>query len=232
MHRTGTFLAAVFALGLGLALGVSLGVWLPQIGGADPLFYEQGALYLPFVAANPVSWQVFHTAVNLSLLAALPLVALLSQQVQDEVRVVWQTVGLVGTAAFLLASLMDQFMTPVLARWELGNVAVAQRLWETMEPFRDGGLKTIAFLMLGLWLVWVAAVWRTPAERPYRLFTRFTGAAVLLLGLVELAIPLPWKNIWGETGFLGLALLLLPLWGLATAHWFWQRELEAVSHKP
>ena len=223
MNRLGTLLAGLFALGLAVAFGVTLGVWLPQTWGAEPLFYEQGAQYLPFVSANPVSWQIFHTAANLSLLAALPLISLLSQHVPSDTRPAGQTIGLVGTAAFLLASLMDQFMTPVLARWAVGHIEVAFRLWETIEPFRDNGLKTIAFLCLGIWFLWVAAVY----ERPYRWLTQGTGAAVLLLGLVELLIPQPWKNIWGETGFLGMSLLLFPIWGLATAHWFWQKELKA-----
>lgn len=225
-YRWGTLLAGIFALGWSLALGIMLGLWLPQLWGVDPLFYEEAQQFLPFVAANPVSWRVFHVGTTAALLALLPLLSHLSHIHPDQYkRPLWQTLGLTGGAAALLASLIDQFSTPYLAQIGAGNIPVGIHLWQALEPFRDAGLKTVSFLLLGAWLVWLSSGWEVAAEKRPRLISQMTGWAVLVLGLIELLVPLPWKNMVGETGIAGFALLLLPVWGFVIAHWFWQQEL-------
>ncbi|MBK8431068.1 MAG: hypothetical protein IPL28_07125 [Chloroflexi bacterium] len=46
-------------------LWVTLGVWLPQTWEPSR-FLSKGRNTCRFVFANPVSWQIFHTAANLS----------------------------------------------------------------------------------------------------------------------------------------------------------------------
>lgn len=233
-YRFGTLLALLFALGWVLAVGVSLFIWMPQLAGVAPLFYEDGREYLRFVAANQLSWAIFHVGATGGLLALLPLISHLTQLKKDDANhTAVQTLGLLGGLSALTASLIDQFATPVLARWQHGNIDVAFHLWETIEPFRDDGLKTLSFLLLGLWAVWLAGVWLQPTTPPYApklgRFTQLVGGALLLLGFIELALPLPWRNIWGETGAGGLVLVLLPLWGFALAYWLWHEELKTGS---
>jgi len=63
-------------------------------------------------------------------------------------------------------------------------------------------------------------------------FTRIVGLALVLLALIEALVPPPLAYTIGETGIGGLAILLIPVWGLWLARWFWQREVAetAVSH--
>ncbi len=225
-YRLGTLLAAIFGLGWSIAIGVTLGVWLPQLWGVEALFYEEAEQFLPFVANNLVSWRIFHVGTTAALLAILPLITHLSHLHPDEYkRPFLQTIGLTGGAAALLASLIDQFSTPYLAQIGAGNIPIGMHVWEAVEPFRDAGLKTISFLLLGVWLIWLAGGWKEPAEKRPRQISKLTGWAIALLGLIELLVPLPWKNTVGETGVAGFVLLLLPVWGFVMAHWFWQQEL-------
>ncbi len=228
-NRFGTILALLFTLGWTVAIGVSLFIWMPQLLGQEPLFHEHGREYLPFVAQNNLSWAIFHIGATGGLIVLLVLISHLSQlRATSPIQPAMHTLGLLGAFSGLLASLIDQFATPVLARWQHGNMTVAFQLWETIEPFRDDGLKTLSFLLLGLWTLWIAGVWQQPENNAPRLarFTQFVGVSLLILGLIELAIPLPWRNILGETGVAGLTLLLLPIWGTWLARWFWQRELD------
>lgn len=229
-YRLGTLTAAVFALGWVIALAITLIFWLPQLIGVDPLFYEQAERVLPFVAANPLSWQIFHLATTSALIAAIPLISHLSHLHPDEAKqTLLRPLGLTGASAALIASLIDQFSTPYLAQIGAGNITFAIFIWETIEPFRDNGLKTISFLLLGLWMLWLTNGWEGDAEKRPRQLTHLTGWGLLLLGLIEAAVPLPLKNIIGETGFGGLVLILLPIWGFTVAHWFWQQELARVN---
>jgi hypothetical protein len=114
-------------------------------------------------------------------------------------------------------------MTPVLAAWGgAGNVPVAVFIWESVEPLRDDGFKTLSFILLGLWLLWLG--YQKPAAL-VELVSRWLGGFLLLLGFVEAIVPLPLRSQLGETGLLGLALWGLPIWGYLVAHRFWQREL-------
>ncbi|MCA9980404.1 MAG: hypothetical protein KDD89_06220 [Anaerolineales bacterium] len=231
-NRFGTLLSILFTLGWLIAIGVNLIVWFPQLLGADPMFYDHGREYLLFVAENQLSWAIFHIGASSALLILLPLISHLSQlRATDPNQPALQTIGLVGAFSALLASLIDQFATAVLARWQHGNIDVAYQLWETMEPFRDNGLKTLSFLLLGVWALWLAGAW-LGTNYPHRRLGRFTqviGGGLLLLGLIELAVPLPWRNIIGETGVAGL--VLFPFWGMALARWFWQAELAHHTHE-
>ncbi len=226
-NRLGALLAGLVGVGWTIAVGVSAVFWLPQQLNIDPYFYEDGRQFLSFVAENPVSWRVFHLGTMVALLAQLPLIELLSAEIESPLRPVMHRIGVMGAAFALLASLIDQFMTPVLAEWGgLGNVPVAVFIWESVEPFRDNGLKTLSFLMLGIWLTWLG---RKSAADWVQKVSFGVGLGLLLLGVVEALVPLPWRNQIGETGVLGLILFGLPFWGFVVANYFWEQEKLAVG---
>lgn len=228
-NRFGTLCAALVALGWGVAVAVNLFVWTPQLAAAgfNPLFYEDGRAFLAFVSANRASWGVFHVGANVALAALIPLITLLcitrrTDILHDTMRIL----GQLGAFSALIASLFDQLATPVLARWATGNNTAALTMWEAIEPFRDGGLKTIAFFFLGLWAIWVSTAWRQDGGIWLGRLTLVMGWGLVLVAAADSLLPLPWRNIIGETGVLGLVLLLIVPWALLVGRWFWQRELD------
>ncbi len=236
-NRLGTLSAALFGSGWTVAVVINLFFWLPQLFGVDPAFYEDSQRYLQFVHENAITWRIFHIGATIGLTGLILLVpALGSLRRGDSRQSMMVAAGVLGAATGLLASLIDHLGTPVLARYAAGSNQTARILWEFMEPWRDAGLKTVSFWLLGIWVIWAAGLWlggslgQGPGRNNRRLgrFSQIMGIALLLLALVETLLPLPWRNTWGETGIMGLALLLLPVWGWWVARWFWQRELAVM----
>ena len=229
-NRLGTLAAGILGLGWLVAVGVNLGVWFPQIQDLPPGFWDDGDLFLAFVRENAVSWQAFHIGATLGLCAAVFLVSLLAEFGADDNRArAFTTLGTVGAVFGLVASLIDQLGTPVVARYAQGNPLFVAQMWEYMEPIRDSGLKTISFAFMGLWLIWLAGKLVLDSRRLGQ-FTTATGIALVLLALVEALVPVPLAYTVGEPGFGGLVVLLIPIWGLWMARWFWQRELAELGN--
>ena len=229
-NRLGTLAAGVLGLGWLVAVGVNLGIWFPQIQQLPPGFWDDADLFLAFVRENAISWQVFHIGATVGLCTAVFLVAHLAEfGKSDSCARGFTTLGIVGAVFGLVASLIDQLGTPVVARFALGNPLFVSQIWAFMEPIRDSGLKTISFAFMGLWLIWLAGklIWES---RRLGQFTRLVGIALVLLALIEALVPPPLAYTIGETGIGGLAVLLIPIWGLWLARWFWQRELAGVGN--
>ena len=228
-NRLGTLAAGVLGFGWLAAVGVNLGVWLPQMQALPPGFWDDSDLFLAFVRDNAISWQVFHIGATVGLCAAVFLVSLLAELGQGDGRTrAFTTLGTVGAVFGLVASLVDQLGTPVVARFAQGNPLFVSQIWEYMEPIRDSGLKTISFGFMGVWLLWLAGKLFVES-RLLGQFTRFAGAAFTLLALIEALVPPPWAYTVGETGFGGFATLLIPIWAFWLARWFWQRELAETA---
>ena len=224
-NRLGALAAAVLSIGWLVAVGVNLFVWFPQIQELPPGFWDESDLFLRFVQENAISWQIFHIGTTVGLCAAVFLVGHLAELGRDDSCARgFTTLGTVGAVFGLVASLIDQLGTPVVARFAQGNPLFVAQIWDYMEPIRDSGLKTISFAFLGLWLLWLA-YHLLPKARRLGQFTRFTGAALVLLALIEGLIPVPLAYTIGETGIGGFVILLIPLWGLWLMRWFWQQEL-------
>ncbi|MCA9897532.1 MAG: hypothetical protein H6654_15170 [Ardenticatenaceae bacterium] len=229
-NRLGTLAAGILGLGWLVAVGVNLGVWYPQMQTLPPGFWDDGDLFLAFVRDNALSWQVFHIGTTVGLCAAVFLVGLLAEFGAGDNRArAFTTLGTVGAVFGVIASLLDQLGTPVVARFALGNPLFVAQIWEYMEPFRDAGLKTISFAFMGLWLIWLAGKLGLESRRLGQ-FTTASGVALVLLALVEAMVPPPLAYTVGETGFGGFVVLLIPIWSLWLARWFWQRELAGVGN--
>lgn len=229
-NRWGALSAGLFTAGWLVAVAVNVGVWLPQIGRLPPDFWDDGRLFLEFVRDNAVSWRVFHVGATGGLLALLFLIPLLSALAADSGRKwAFTAVAEVGAFCALLASLVDHFATPVLARFAQGGAPMPIIIWQAMEPWRDAGLKTVSYWLLGIWAVWLAGVLlREVNGRFIGRFTQIVGVALLLLALIETMTPPPLLYTLGETGVGAVAILLLPLWGLALTRWFWQRAVAEI----
>ncbi|WP_420627176.1 hypothetical protein [Candidatus Leptofilum sp.] len=224
-NRLGTLAAWVLALGWLVAVGVNLFVWFPQIQELPPGFWDSSELFLAFVRDNALSWRIFHVGATVGLCAAVFLVGHLAELRRgDSCARGFTTLGIVGAAFGLIASLIDQLGTPVVARFAQGNPLFVAQIWDYMEPIRDSGLKTISFAFMGLWLIWLAGKLR-PESLRFGQFTNVVGIALTLLALIEALVPPPLAYTIGETGIGGFAILLIPIWGLWLARWFWQREL-------
>ncbi|MEZ4593584.1 MAG: hypothetical protein R3D55_20935 [Chloroflexota bacterium] len=229
-NRLGTLAAGVLGLGWLVAVGVNLGVWFPQIQQLPPGFWDDADLFLKFVRENAISWQVFHIGATLGLCAAVFLVSHLAELGEGDKRTrAFTALGTVGAVFGLVASLIDQLGTPEIARYALGNSIFVSQTWSYMEPIRDSGLKTISFAFMGLWLIWLAGKLILESRRLGQ-FTNVVGIALVLLALIEALVPPPLAYTIGETGIGGLAVLLIPIWGLWLARWFWQRELAEVGN--
>ncbi len=230
-NRLGTLAAGLLGLGWLVAIGVNLGVWLPQIQEFPPGFWDNGDLFLAFVRDNALSWQVFHVGTTVGLCAAVFLVGLLSDlgvaEVDGRARA-FTTLGTVGAVFGLVASLIDQLGTPVVARFAQGNPLFVAQIWDYMEPIRDSGLKTISFAFMGIWLIWLADRLIVESRRLGQ-FTLATGIALSLLALVEMLVPPPLAYTIGETGIGGFVILLIPIWSFWLARWFWQREVKETG---
>jgi hypothetical protein len=228
-NRLGTLAAGLLGLGWLVAAGVNVGIWFPQIQQQQPGFWDDSALFLAFVRENALSWRIFHIGAAVGLCAAVFLVAHLAELGKgDSCARGFTTLGIVGAVFGLIASLTDQLGTPVIARFALGNPLFVSQIWEYMEPIRDSGLKTISFAFLGLWLIWLAGKLKLESQR-FGQFTHVVGIALVLLALIEALVPPPLAYALGETGIGGLAVLLIPIWGLWLARWFWQRELAGLK---
>ncbi len=224
-NRLGTLAAGVLGLGWLVAVGVNLFVWFPKIQQLPSGFWDDSDLFFAFVRENAISWRVFHVGAGLGLVAAVFLVSHLAELgAGDKCARGFTTLGIVGAVFGLVASLIDQLGTPVIARFAAGNPLFVSQIWTYMEPIRDSGLKTVSFALLGLWLLWLATKLLLESRRLGQ-FTRIVGIALLLLGLVEALVPPPLAYTVGETGVGGLAILLIPMWALWLALWFWQQEL-------
>jgi hypothetical protein len=230
-NRLGTLAAGLLGLGWLVAVGVNLGVWLPQIQELPPGFWDDGDLFLAFVRDNAISWQIFHIGTTVGLCAAVFLVGLLAElkraKVDGRTRA-FTTLGTVGAVFGLVASLIDQLGTPVVARYAQGNPLFVAQIWDYMEPIRDSGLKTISFAFMGLWLIWLAGELILDSRRLGQ-FTLATGIAFTLLAIIEMLVPPPLAYTVGETGIGGFVVLLIPIWSLWLARWFWQRELAETA---
>lgn len=224
-NRLGTMAAGLLGLGWLGAVGVNLGVWFPIIRELPPGFWDDSDLFLAFVRDNAISWQIFHIGATVGLCAAVFLVSHLAELgKEDSCARAFTALGTVGAVFGLVASLIDQLGTPVVARFAQGNPLFVAQIWDYMEPIRDSGLKTISFAFMGLWLIWLAGKLIVDSRRLGQ-FTLATGLALSLLALIEMLVPPPLAYIVGETGIGGLAILLIPIWSLWLARWFWQREL-------
>lgn len=229
-NRLGTLAAGVMALGWLVAVGVNLFVWFPQIQNLPPGFWDNSELFLAFVRENALSWRIFHIGTTVGLCTAVFLVSHLAELGKgDSCARGFTTLGIVGAVFGLVASLIDQLGTPVVARFAQGNPLFVAQIWDYMEPIRDSGLKTVSFAFMGLWLIWLAGKLRPHSLRLGQ-FTNVVGIALTLLALIEALIPPPWAYTVGETGIGGFAVLLIPVWGLWLARWFWQRELAEIGN--
>ena len=229
-NRLGALASGLLGLGWLVAVGVNLGVWYPQLQEMPADFWDNGDLFLAFVRDNAMSWQIFHIGTTVGLCAAVFLVGLLAEVGKGDVRTrAFTTLGTVGATFGVVASLIDQLGTPVVARFSLGNPLFVAQIWDYMEPIRDSGLKTISFGFMGLWLLWLSSkLLLNEKDKRLGQFTRLSGVALVLLALIEALIPPPLAYTVGETGFGGFVVLLIPVWGLWMARWFWQRELAEV----
>ncbi|MFQ5401210.1 MAG: hypothetical protein ACE5E7_16635 [Anaerolineae bacterium] len=229
-NRLGTLCAGLLGLGWLAAVAINLIFWFPQVQALGPEFWDDGQLFLAFVRDNAVTWKLFHLGATIGLAGLILLIPLLAElDGQDTRRQAFTAVGLVGAVFVLLATLIDFLGTPVLARLAAGDLPFVEQIWQFMEPWRDAGLKTLSYWFLGIWALWVGGRWRLHDELRLGRFSQVMAAALLLLALIETAVPRPFVYALGETGLGGVAFLLLPIWGLWTAHWFWQRELADVN---
>lgn len=218
--------AALVGLGWLVAIGITLFVWTPA--GLTPRLAADGALYLEFIHEQAVSWRIFHNGTTVGLAAALLLPVLLHGLLAEDETGLGRAAALVGVGGgfcALVASLIDHLGTPVLARTYAAAPDPARRtaallVWEWMEPWRNTGLKTVAFLFLGLWVLWMAwALLRGGRARVFGVATAIVGAALTILGLAECLDV----SFLSQEGIGGLALVLIPPWALWLAVWLWRR---------
>lgn len=229
-NRLGTLAAGLLGLGWLAAVVVNLFVWFPMIQDLPPGFWDDGDLFLAFVRDNRLSWQAFHVGTTVGLGAAVFLVGLLGELGRGDSRArAFTTLGTVGAVFGLVASLVDQLGTPVLARFALGNPIFVNQIWGYMEPIRDSGFKTVSFAFMGLWLIWLAGRLMVQARRLGQ-FTLAAGLALVLLALIEALVPPPLAYTVGETGYGGFVVLLFPIWAFWLASWFWQREVAELGN--
>lgn len=229
-NRLGTLAAGLLGLGWLVAVVVNLFVWFPLIQQMPPDFWDNADLFLAFVRDNRISWQAFHVGTTVGLCAAVFLVGLVAELGQGDGRSrAFTALGTVGAVFGLVASLVDQLGTPVLARFALGNPIFVNQIWGFIEPVRDSGLKTVSFAFMGLWLIWLAGrlILRT---RRLGQFTLAAGIGLVLLAIVEALVPLPLAYTVGETGIGGFVVLLFPIWAFWLASWFWQREVAELGN--
>jgi hypothetical protein len=233
-NRLGTLLAGLFGLGWLLAVAVSLLFWTPQTLEVGVGFWYDTQAFLSFVLRNTVSWQVFHLGANLGLIALILLIPLLQELFHDDPRHrAMSTAGVVGALFLLVASLIDQLGTPTLARYIPGNPLVAFQIWEWVEPWRDLGLKTVSYWLLGFWLLWLSGRFLTvAATRKFGRFSQVLAVGLLLLAFVKTFMPAPLIFYLSETGAGGLVVALFPLWGFWLAYWFWRRETAEQRRRP
>lgn len=226
-NRLGVLFAGLVGLGWLLAIGVNLVVWQPMFwdSQATAVTLEDGRFFLQFVRENAITWRLFHIGATTALFAMVPLIGLLATFAKEDERAWGLTaVGLLGAATGLLASLIDHFGTPVLARYAVGNAIFAGQMWDYVEMWRDDGLKTVSFWAIGLWVLWMGGHWQKSGANRLGFFSRAMGIALLLLAFSETVVPVPLSYKLGENGIGGIAFLFFPIWGLWVAHWFWQRD--------
>lgn len=225
-NRLGAVLAAILGLGWLIAIAVSLLFWTPQTMavGLD-LWYDAG-LFLSFVLRNTVSWQVFHIAANLGLLALILLIPLLQPLFASDPRhQAMGTAGVIGAVLLLLASLLDQLGSPALARHIPANPVIAFQIWEWIEPWRDTGLKTTSYWLLAVWLLWLGGRFvLLEGMEKFGRFSQIAAGGLFFLAVVKTFLPAPLIYYLSETGGGGVVLLFFPVWGFWLARWFWQRE--------
>ncbi|MFO7539420.1 MAG: hypothetical protein R6X32_15375 [Chloroflexota bacterium] len=233
-NRLGALLAGIFGLGWLLAIAINLLFWLPQTMQVGlGIWYDAGG-FLSFVQRNVVSWQVFHVGVNLALLALIMLIPLLEELFNDDPRRrALSTAGVAGGLLLLLASLIDQFGSPVLALHMAGNPMFSFQIWGWMEPWRDLGLKTASYWLLGFWMLWLSGRFLLgEGMGKFGRFSQVLAVGLLLLAFVKTFVPAPLLYYLSETGAGGVIGLLFPVWGLWLARWFWRREAADQRRRP
>ena len=223
-NRLGALLTTLFGLGWLIAIAISLFLWTPKTAVLGIELWYTAEPVLTFVGQNEASWQLFHYAVNLGLIALIILIPLFDELFTiDPRRRAMSTVGVIGAVFLLLASLIDQFGTAVLARHLEDNPVIVLQIWEWMEPWRSLGLKATSYWLLGLWLLWLSSHFLLlEGAKKFGRFSQIAAIGLLWLGFVKTVIPPPLVYYLDETGAGSLVLLFFPVWGFWLARWFWQ----------
>lgn len=216
---------AILAVVIGVRITSAMVIllyWFPQLEKTPKLF-EQADLLFPFIAAHPDQWRAALFAGVLSSALAIPLAVMLTRYFGDE-DAISESILIVGVGGFLIdvvATTMNFLGTIWLAQRYVGGTVdpkLAAFVWEWVEAWRDDGLKTISFIAIGLFTLWLA--WRmTGAPKSFwiRASSWLFGGGMLLIGVLDAAGLFELGEYGVASGF---GHIFYALWGLSIAHWF------------
>lgn len=214
-------IAAVLAAVIGVRLiiaSVILLAWLPTLLAHPKLFLDPHLL-LPFVAEHPQQWRVAMMSGALSSAIAAPLSVLLLRYFTGvgALNQAFLVVGVSGYVVDVVATTVNFLGTLNLATLYRTDPDDAVMLWSWTESWRDHGLKTISFLAIGAFSLWLARSMKGAPRGRWMLWSTVAfGAAMIAIGVLDYfgAYEL------GEYGLIsGFGHFAWAAWGLLVAWW-------------
>jgi hypothetical protein len=199
--------------------------WYPEVQ-KHPHLFTDAHLLLPFIGARQLEWRAAMLAGVISAACAVPLSVYLIRYFSTP-NAVDESFLFIGTGAQgidIVATLMSFLGTSYLAKVYPIHGENAVFLFNWSEAWRDEGLKTAAFLGIGVFTLRVAYIMRAaPRSRWIQFYSWLYGGFMVLIGLLDAAGKLQ----LGEYGIAsGVTHVSYAVWGLAIGYWFWFRAPE------
>ncbi|MFQ5530611.1 MAG: hypothetical protein ACE5FP_09755 [Gemmatimonadota bacterium] len=222
------YIAAILAAIIGIRILSAMAIlvlWFPELM-ANPKLFSQAESLFPFIYDHQGEWRSALFAGVLSSALAIPLAVLLTRYFSDQ-NALAESMLIIGVGGFLVdvvATTMNFLGTLWLAQRYMadsGMQETAAFVWQWVEVWRDEGLKTISFIAIGLFTLWLARQMRgAPRSFWIQLSSWLFGAIMVLIGILD-AVGLFELGEYGIAS--GFGHIFYALWGLSIGHWFWFR---------
>jgi len=222
--RIVAILGVIIAVRIISALAI-LVLWLPDLL-EHPTLFRDPTLLFPFIASRSGEWHAALFAGVVSSALAIPLTVLLARYF-GSAKAMTEAILVIGVGSFLIdiiATTMNFLGTDYLATLYMHSPPqrdLAEHLWRWQEVWRDEGLKTISFVGIGWFTIWLGTQMKGAPQVGFLRFATFGfGIFMLAIGALDAAGLFE----LGEYGIAsGFGHIFYAIWGLALGYWFWFR---------
>jgi hypothetical protein len=233
MKNIASISSFVLAAGMLIFAGTILGLVGRQL--LVPGFDVQPDLYLPWLASNGGAFLGVHVLISfvlvLFMLAVPTRLYGRFQAIDADLALAGLIAALIGFGLQLLLSIIDGWGSPGLGRMYVGSSGELRQslaaLWQWMDAWRNGGMKTVSFGALAVWLLISGWLMRRSPD-PWPKFGKFCFVYAGLMSAMTLAEIL--DTVTQNPGVHGLVQLLmlvnlvifLVIWGVWNGLILWR----------
>lgn len=221
------YIAGLLGIVIGLRIASALAIlllWFPVLNREPNLFTDPSLLF-PFIQERQGQWRGAMFAGVLTSAVAVPLSVFLSRYFSRN-EAMDESFLFIGAGALMIdivATIMSFLGTAWLANHYVQQPELTTYVFHWSEAWRDEGLKTVAFLGIGLFTMRIAwTMHRAPRSAIIQTFSWLYGSLMVLIGVMDAF----GRFRLGEYGVVsGFGHIFYALWGLSIGHWFWFRAV-------